>query len=142
MPTIYIFDYDEDITYILCDWFQSHGYEVKGFSTDEQLLKQLSISHPDCIILDTFYGKLSSTLNICHAIQNVLQFTGKIVLTSTSNLTASDVKLCNASHFIAKPFKLSEVLMAVNRLLISSKNKTIIENSNHPNVINKEKSLR
>ena len=129
MPTIYIFDYDEDINYILCDWFQSHGYEVKGFSTDEQLLKQLNLSHPDCIILDSIYGRLSSTLNICHTIQYIFQYAGKIILTSATNLTASDVKLCNASHFIAKPFNLSEVVMEVNQLLISSRNKTIVEKS-------------
>ena len=129
MPTIYIFDYDEDINYILCDWFQSHGYEVKGFSTDEQLLKQLKITHPDCIILDSIYGRLSSTLNICHTIQYVFQYAGKIILTSATNLTANDVKLCNASHFIAKPFNLSEVVMEVNQLLISSRNKTIVEKS-------------
>ena len=134
MPTIYIFDYDEDITYILCNWFQSHGYEVKGFSTDEQLLKQLKITHPDCIILDSIYGRLSSTLNICHTIQHVFQYAGKIILTSATNLTASDVKLCNASHFIAKPFDLSEVVMDVNRLLISSRNKTIVEKSIYPRV--------
>src|SRR3954451_17987035 len=127
MPTIYIFDYDADINYILCDWFQSHGYDVQGFSTHEQLLKQLGISHPDCIILDSFYGRMSSTLNICHVIHYVFQYTGKIILTSATNITAKDIELCNASHFIAKPFNLSEVVMEVNRLLINSLNKNSIE---------------
>ena len=134
MPSIYIFDYDADINYILCNWFQSHGYDVQGFSTHEQLINQLGISHPDCIILDSMYGRLSSTLNICHAIHYIFQYAGKIILTSATNLAARDIDLCNASHFIAKPFDLSEVVMEVNRLLINSCNKNNIEESVYRNV--------
>ena len=132
MPTIYIFDYDNDINYILCDWFQYHGYEVKGVTSHEQLLQQLQISHPDCIILDCIFGGLSSTLNICHTIQYVFKYTGKIILTSTTNLTASDVKLCNASLFMAKPFNLSEVVTEVNRLLTSPRNEYTINKVTYP----------
>ena len=69
MRSIYILDFDIDITYVLCNWFESQGYEVKGFTTFEQLFKQLTISHPDCIILDCMYGRLSLTINACNAIQ-------------------------------------------------------------------------
>ena len=126
MNSIYILDFDADITYVLCNWFESEGYEVKGFITIEQLFKQLTISHPDCIILDCMYGRLSLTINACNAIQQSFHYKGKLLLTSTSNLTTKDLKQCNASDFIAKPFDLSEVLKVVDALLINSSVKTII----------------
>ena len=120
MPSIYIFDYDADITYVLCNWFKSHDYETIGFSSLEQLLKQLNTSHPDCIILDCLCGRVSLTSNICHTIQNVFQYNGKIIIMSTTNLSAKDLRICNVSNFIAKPFDLLEVLELVKRLITNS----------------------
>ena len=88
MPTVYIFGFDADIASVFCDWLQSHGFEVKGFTMIEDLLEQLSISHPDCIILDCHYNKFCITSN-----------------------------LCNTIHFIPKPVDLWEVLKVVNSLL-------------------------
>src|SRR5947209_6505820 len=117
MPTVYIFDFDADIASILCDWLKYHGYEAKEFFTIEDLLEQLSINHPDCIILDCHYNKFCVTSNLCDTIQQVHHYTGKILLTSTSHLSDKDLKKCNAIHFIAKPFDLWEVLKTVNQLL-------------------------
>jgi DNA-binding NtrC family response regulator len=126
MPTIYIFDYDADITYIFCNWFESYGYNVKGFSSPEQLLKQLSISHPDCIILDCLFDRTCITSKICNTIQQVYHYTGKLVLTSTSQLSEKYLQTCNTTHFIAKPFDLFEVLNLVNRLLFGSLKRSIM----------------
>jgi FixJ family two-component response regulator len=127
MPSIYIFDYDADITYVLCDWFKSHDYETMSFTSVEQLLKQLNISHPDCIILDCLFGKVSLTSNICHTIQDVFQYNGKIIITSTTNISAKDLKMCNASNFIAKPFSLSELLETVSKPVTNSLERNIVE---------------
>jgi len=127
MPSIYIFDYDADITYVLCDWFKAHDYQTMGFSSLEQLLKQLNTSHPDCIILDCLFGRVSLTSNICHTLQNVFHYKGKIIITSTTNLSAKDLKTCNVSNFIAKPFDLPEVLELVNRLITNSLESHVVE---------------
>ncbi len=117
MLSIYIVDFDEDIMAVLCKWFEIHGYAVKCFSNHEQLLEQLYISHPDCIILDCLYGKACLTSNICQIIQQQYHYSGKMILTSTSNLSNANVKDCNATHFITKPFDLPELLWIVNRIV-------------------------
>jgi hypothetical protein len=73
------------------------------------------------------YGTLSLTTNTCHTIQQAFHYKGKLLITSTSNLTTKDLKECNASDFIAKPFDLCEVLKVVDSLLIHSPAKNIIQ---------------
>jgi len=110
MQTIYILDYDTDIVCVLCEWFKLHGFRTKGFSTLEQLLLHLNCSQPDCIIIDCLYGQSPLTISICQTIQNVLHYRGKIILISTGNVSAKDIKACNAADFIAKPFNLWQFL--------------------------------
>jgi len=116
MQTIYILDYDADIAFALCKWFNAHGFEAKSFCTLEQLLKQLAAQQPDCIILDCLYGRVSLTSNVCRTFRQVYYYYGNIVLTSTTNLSIKDLQACSAAHFIAKPFELLEVLNVVNNL--------------------------
>jgi len=110
MPTIYILDYDNDIVFALCKWFKMHGFEVKGFSTLEGLLSQLTLSKPDCILLDCLYGRIALTANICSTIQQVFHFDAAIILTSTNKLSATDMHACGATHFVIKPFDLLQLL--------------------------------
>lgn len=115
MNTIYILDFDADIAFALCKWFNAHGVEAKAFSTLEQLLKQLGTRHPNCIILDSLFGRVSLTIDICHTIRHVSNYSGKILLTSTTNLSATDLQACSATGFIAKPFELLKVLDVVKQ---------------------------
>jgi FixJ family two-component response regulator len=116
MQTIYLLDYDTDISYALCKWFTFRGIEAKSFSTLEQLLLQLNISHPDCIILDCLFGRVSLTSDICYAIRHVSHYSGNILLTSTSTILSKDVQACNAVGFIAKPFNFDSMLSLINEL--------------------------
>ena len=116
MPMIYIFDHDEDIRFILCNWLEQHGYKTKGFATSGHLLAHFKFGMPDCIILDSVYGGLTATRNICNVIQNILHYKGKILLSTTGILSKEEWQECNAIDFIPKPFDLWEVLDTVNKL--------------------------
>ena len=115
MQTIYVLDFDVDIAFALCKWFNAHGVEAKSFSTLEQLLIQLGICHPDCIILDSLFGRISLTIDICNTIKHISNYSGTILLTSTTNLSAKDLQACSAAGFIAKPFELLNVLDVVKQ---------------------------
>ena len=116
MQTIYILDYNADNAFALCEWLRSHGVKAKRFSTLEQLLDRLTISQPDCIILDCLFDRISLTSNICNTIQHVYQYTGAILLSSNATISANDLKACNASGFIAKPFDFETVFDVVHEL--------------------------
>jgi two-component system phosphate regulon response regulator PhoB len=113
--SIYILDYDTDITYALCEWFKQNGFRATGFSNSIDLFNQLKASPPDCIILDCLFGGLTATTDLCHLIRNVFHYKGRIVLSSTGNISEKEWKECDAVDFIAKPFDLWEVLDKVNK---------------------------
>ena len=116
MQTIYILDYDTDIAYALCAWFKVKGFEAKHFSKLEQLFLLLQTQQPDYIILDCLFGRISLIAEICHTLKNIFHYKGKIFLTSTSTISAKDMKACNAAAFIPKPFDFSKILQLVNEV--------------------------
>src|SRR4051812_1374351 len=103
MRDIYILDYDTDIAFVLNEWLQLNGFKVKSFSTVEQLFQNLRAKHPDCILLDCKFGRMSVVPDICHTIQKVFNYTGRIILTSTTAISDKDLQVCNAGAFMAKP---------------------------------------
>ena len=104
METVYILDYDIDIAFVLNEWLQLNGFKTKSFSGLEQLFLNLNAKHPECIILDCKHGKESLLPEICSTIQKVFNYTGKIILTSTANISDNQIQVCNANGFMAKPF--------------------------------------
>ena len=116
MKTIYILDYDTDIAYALCAWFRANGLAAKHFSKLEQLFLQLQSQQPDYIILDCLFGRISLISEICHSLQHVFHYEGKIFLTSTSFISAQELKVCNATAFIPKPFDFSKMLQVVHEI--------------------------
>src|SRR5690242_4144388 len=101
---IYILDYDVDISIVLNEWLQLNGFLTKGFTTLEQLLQNLKVQHPDCILLDCKHGKQSLLPGICRTIRNEFKYNGSIILTSTTAISENDLQLCKADAFMAKPF--------------------------------------
>ncbi len=120
MPSIYIFDYDSDIVYVLCQWFSLNGFVTKGFLDAEELFIQLKEHQPDFIIMDCLFDGLAVTVDICKTLRNILHYNGKILLTSTSSFSEKSLYACGASDFITKPFDLSDVLNNVNKYLNST----------------------
>jgi|SRR6476620_5551682 len=117
MPTIYIMDYDADIVYVLCKWLTIEGFETKGFTTLEQLRLQLSISQPEGIILDCSYGRMPLIINMCHTIRKALQYSGLLLLSSTTTLSSENSEACNATDFITKPFDFNALVNRINGYL-------------------------
>ncbi len=116
MPLIYIFDYDADIVFVLCQWLSKHGFKTKGFTIPGELLANFKVNIPDCIILDSLYGGLPATKDLCNLIQNVYHFDGKILLSTTGKISDQEWQECDAIDFIQKPFDLWEVLHTVSKM--------------------------
>ena len=120
MPTVYILDYDVDIAFVLNEWLQLNGFKTRSFSTLEQLIQNLKTKHPDCIILDCMFGKNALLPEICRIIREVLNYSGRIILTSTSCISATDLQVCNANGFMAKPFDFTQMANLINEHIDSS----------------------
>ena len=120
MPLIYIFDHDSDIVFVLCEWLEQHGFKTKGFTTPGQLLAHFRLGMPDCIILDSLYGGLPATTDMCNIIQNIFHYKGKILLSTTGFISRKEWEECDAIDYIPKPFDLWEVLNVVNKLFDGS----------------------
>jgi FixJ family two-component response regulator len=120
MPLIYVFDYDEHIVFVLCQWLNQNGFKAKGFTVPGQLLAYFQTSMPDCIILDSLYGGLTSTRDLCNTIQHIFHYKGKILLSTTGKISHDEWEECDAIDFINKPFELEEVLDKVNKLFDKS----------------------
>ena len=117
---IYILDYDTDIACVLNNWLQLDGFKTRSFTTVEQLFLNLKIQHPDCILLDCKYGKMAMLSGICRTIRNEFKYTGRIIITSTSAISDSDVQLCNADGFMGKPFDYAGMADKINEQLEQS----------------------
>jgi FixJ family two-component response regulator len=115
MPTIYIMDYDADILFVLSQWLERNGFKTKGFLTPDQLLARFEVGMPDCIIIDTLYGGLRATREMCNLIQNRFDYKGKVLLSTTGKISEKERQACDAIDFIHKPFDLWEVLEVVNK---------------------------
>lgn len=111
---VYILDYDTDIAFVLNEWLHINGFKPQSFSSLEQLLQGIRTKQPDCIILDCMYGKMTLVPGICRIIQETLNYTGRIILTSTTAVSDNDLQVCNASAFMAKPFDLHHMVNMLN----------------------------
>jgi DNA-binding NtrC family response regulator len=120
MQTIYILDYDIDIVMPYLHGLKRMAMWQSHFSTLEQLLLHLQTQQPDFIILDCLFGRVTLTSEVCHTLQNMVHYKGKILLTSTSAISAKDLKVCNASAFIPKPFDFGKILWLVNEMANTS----------------------
>jgi DNA-binding NtrC family response regulator len=120
MQAIYILDYDTDIAFVLNEWLQLNGFKTKSFSTLEHLFQNLQAKHPDCIILDCKFGKMSLMPDICGTIQKVFNYSGKIILTSTSTISAKDLQVCNVNSSMEKPFDFYNMIDVINEQMDDS----------------------
>ena len=120
MQAIYILDYDTDIAFVLNEWLQLNGFKTKSFSTLEHLFQNLQAKHPDCIILDCKFGKMSLMPDICGTIQKVFNYSGKIILTSTSTISAKDLQVCNVNSFMVKPLDFYSMIDVINEQIDNS----------------------
>ena len=120
MPTIFTMDYDADIVFVLSQWLELNGFKAKGFLTPDQLLAHFEVNMPDCIIIDTLYGGLQITMEMCNLIQHRFDYKGKILLSTTGKISEKERQACDAIDFIHKPFDLWDVLKVVNNVFDGS----------------------
>jgi DNA-binding NtrC family response regulator len=125
MRNIYILDYDTDIAFVLNEWLQLNGFKTKSFSTLEYLFQSLKAKHPDCIILDCKFGKMSLMPDTCHTIRKVFNYTGKIILTYTTAISEKELTDCDANGFMAKPFDFYSMVNVLNEQMDDSDHRCV-----------------
>ena len=111
---IYILDYDTDVAFAVNEWLQMNGFKTKSFTTLEQLLQNLKVQHPGCMLLDCKFGKQSLLPGICRTIRNEFNYTGSIIITHTSDISGKYVKQSSANGFMTKPYDFDCMIDVIN----------------------------
>ena len=110
---------DSYTTLILLEWFlKENGYEASIVIDVEKALEYLEKQTPDLILLDIQMPKISG-----YDFLKILREANKKIpiLMISANDSSENIKLVKelgASGFVAKPFKLNELLIKVEELTI------------------------
>ncbi len=109
---------DSYTTLILLEWFlNENGYNASIVIDVEKALEYLEKQTPDLILLDIQLPKISG-----YDFLKILREANKkipilMISANDSSETKNSVKDLGASGFVAKPFKLNELLLKVNELI-------------------------
>jgi DNA-binding NtrC family response regulator len=97
--------------------FQKAGYEVETFTESAQAMARVEQTHFDVVITDL---KMEGTdgMQFLSRVKELSPDTGVVVITGFATLdTAKESFRKGAFDFVAKPFKLSDILETVQRLV-------------------------
>ena len=109
MFTILIADNSLDVLEVMKILLEMDGHEIKTAQNKEILLKQLRLSVPDLIIIDTFLDGRKGK-EICKEVKNnEVAKNIPIILMSTNEKILSDYEECGAIDILPKPFQNTEL---------------------------------
>ncbi len=117
MPEIFLIEDDPTLSKNLRLILEEEGYQVKSFSTAEEVLKDLSSHLPDLVITDIkLPGK--SGLDILSWLNSHAPDIPVIIITAFATLdNAIQALRLGARDYIKKPFQPEEILMAIKKVL-------------------------
>ncbi|RMF61872.1 MAG: sigma-54-dependent Fis family transcriptional regulator, partial [Calditrichaeota bacterium] len=113
---IFVVD-DEDILRItMCDDLQDAGYEVEAFANPLEALESIRKKEVDVVITDIKMPQMDG-IELLGKIKEVRPDTYVIVMTAYSSVdSAVEAMKKGAYDYIAKPFKLDEMLLMLERI--------------------------
>ncbi|MBO9201923.1 MULTISPECIES: response regulator [Niastella] len=125
---IFLIDDDEDDGFVFNEALNSlpHQFELLYYQDSEQALARLSdnaFSPPDIMFIDWNMPKLSGN----HCLQSIRKLPGydavPIIIYSTSNheQLQAEARQLGASHFLAKPSTLKELVIKLEAILNKQK---------------------
>jgi DNA-binding response OmpR family regulator len=114
MRRILAVDDDKDILDILQYILEDSGYEVETLSDGHFLFEKINANMPDLILLDIMLGNMDGR-DLCKAVKDKYSTHDiPIILISASHNVAGSMNKKGAPDaFIAKPFDIEELLLAV-----------------------------
>lgn len=130
MSKILVIDDEKGIRDLITETLSDEGYSVHGIATSEETFKYLERNIPDAILLDILLeGSAVDGIEILKFIKKRYPNISVIMISGHADLPmiVKTIKL-GAYSFINKPFKLEELLIAVNNAVKTTelKNKNAI----------------
>ena len=113
---IYIADDDKNIRELLQTFLESDGYEVRSFSTGDELLAEFSRYPSDLVILDVMIpGK--DGLTCCKELRSISNIPIIILTAKDTELDYIQGMTIGSDDYITKPFRPTILLMKIKALL-------------------------
>ena len=116
---IFIVDDEEDILDLVDYVLSKEGYQVKRFSSGEEILKHIKTELPDLILLDLMLPGVDG-LDVCKVLKNTPDTAHVPVIMLTAKGEEADIVTgleLGADDYIAKPFSTKILLARVKAVL-------------------------
>lgn len=117
MKRILIVDDDKDIVTVVELLLTTNGYSVQAIFDPSDIVSRIKIFFPDVILMDVNMGQYDGR-EICKLLKSdsVLKHIPVILFSALHNLQHTHSE-CEATDFIAKPFKASELIKIIEKHL-------------------------
>ncbi|ATB43244.1 transcriptional regulator [Cystobacter fuscus] len=114
MKTILVVEDEFDVQQVVADVLKDEGYEVSVCGTGTEALRRLSESHPDVVLMDIMLPVLSGV----HVLEVMRKTPGldQVPVIIMSETIPRSIPSQSWQFFLKKPFRLEQLLDAVNRL--------------------------
>lgn len=116
---VVVVDDDREIREALRDALEDAGYEVHVVPNGLRLLRVLSISRPDVILLDVMMSWIDG-VGLCEALKQNPQFREIPVVFVSARTDVADIRrgmAAGAVDYVTKPFELDALLERIDRLI-------------------------
>lgn len=118
MPRVLMIDDDNDLLNVTQHLLTEQGFDTAVCSDWSAATKMIGAFNPNVILLDVFLNH-NDGLQICNRLKNS-RYTRDIpvlILSGFTKLADSAINEFGADDFVAKPFKLSEIISKMKRVL-------------------------
>lgn len=116
MDKILVMDDDLDILMIMQTLLTMYGYAVESTSHCEQAIDKTIHLQPDIVLMDVYCGRQDGR-TMCKELKSLENTKHIPVILMSSKLdVVKNLKDCLADDFIAKPFKVEELLAKLRQL--------------------------
>ena len=114
---ILVVDDEENIREYFSDVLQHEGYEVEAAKNGEEAINMIDQEFYDIALIDLNMPKVDGMTVLKYLVEHSMDSIG-IILTGYATIkNAVEAMKCGAFDYLAKPVKMEEVLMVINRAL-------------------------
>ena len=114
---ILVVEDDDTLRETLTEIFRDEGHEVRAAAHGHEALERLDGWEPNVILLDLMMPRMDAFAFRTRQRELGIAAEARIVVVSAARELESAVELLGADGWIAKPFRLAEVVDAVDRVL-------------------------
>jgi len=121
---ILVVDDEKDIVELLRYNLEKEGYKISSAFSGEECLEYIKIKFPDLILLDLMLPEIDG-LDVCKILRSNSRTSNIPIIMLTAKGEETDIVLgleLGADDYIAKPFKIRELLARVKAVLRRTKN--------------------